>query len=100
MVPESPPLPQARIKEGRPFEVTGVDFTGALYVRNHGIDSKVYICLFMCGLSRAVHLQVVTDLSMEMFLQAFHRFTSRRSLPYLMLSDNASTYVLAAKELE
>jgi len=100
MVPESPPLPQARIKEGRPFEVTGVDFTGALYVKNHGIESKVYICLFTCGLSRAVHLEVVTDLSVEMFLQAFRRFTSKRSLPCLMLSDDGSTYVLAAKELE
>ena len=100
MVPESPPLPQARIRDGRPFKVIGVDFTGALYVKNHGIESKVYICLFTCGLSRAVHLEVVTDLSAEIFLQAFHRFTSRRSLPCLMLFDNASTYISAAKESE
>ena len=34
--PESPPLPHARTQEGKPFEVTGVDFTGALYVKDPG----------------------------------------------------------------
>ena len=49
-IPESPPLPQSCTKEGRPFEITGVHFTGALYVRNSGLESKVYICLFTCSL--------------------------------------------------
>ena len=99
-IPESPPLPHARTKDGKPFEVTGVDFTGALYVREHGTEIKAYICLFTCGLSRAVHLEVVKDLSVDTFLQAFRRFVARKSLPQLLLSDNASTYVSAAKELE
>ena len=86
--------------EPKPFEVTGVDFTGALYVRDHGTESKAYICLFTCGLSRAVHLEVVQDLSVETFLQALRRFAARKSLPRLLLSDNASTYVSAAKELQ
>ena len=55
----------------------------------------------MCGLSRAVHLEVVCDLSAETFLRAFHRFVSRKSLPQVMISDNASsTYVSVSKELE
>ena len=100
-VPESPPLPLDRVKEGRPFEVTDVDFIGALYVRNSGTDDKVCICLFTCGLSRAVHLEVVCDLSIETFLRAFRRFVSRKSLPpHMMISDNASMYVSASKELE
>ena len=98
--PESPPLPHARTQEGRPFEVTSVDFTGALYVRDHGNETKAYICLFTCGLSRAIHLEVVRDLSVDTFMQAFRRFAARKSLPRLLLSDNASTYVSAAKELE
>ena len=98
--PESPPLPHARTQEGKPFEVTGVDFTGALYVRDPGKETKAYICLFTCGLSRAIHLETVRDLSVDTFMQAFHRFAARKSLPRLLLSDNASTYVSAAKELE
>ena len=99
-IPDPPPLLHARTREGKPFEVTGVDFTGALYVRNPEGESKVYICLFTCGLTRAVHLEVVSDLNLETFLQAFRRFVSRKSLPRLMLSDNASTYVAAARDLE
>ena len=60
----------------------------------------IIICLFTCGLSRAVHLEVVQDPSVETFLQAFRRFAARKSLPRLLLSDNASTYVSAAKELQ
>ena len=99
-IPESLPLPKHRTKEGKPFEVTSVDFTKALYVRDHGTESKAYICLFTCGLSRAVHLEVVQDISVETFLQAFRRFAARKSLPHLLISDNISTYVSAAKELQ
>ena len=45
------------------FTLTGVDFTRALYVKqSNREEGKVYICLFTCATSRAVHLEVVTDL--------------------------------------
>ena len=59
--PDPPPLPSVRTRDARPFEVTGVDFTGALHVKNTG-DNKVYVCLFTCGVTRAVHLEIVSDL--------------------------------------
>ena len=68
-------------------------------MRGNGREMKVYICLFTCAVTRAIHLEVVTDLTEENFLQAFRRFVSRRSLPYTMISDNASTYSAAANEL-
>ena len=77
--PDPPPLIKDRIQQTEPFNVTGVDFTGALY--------------------RAVHLEIVTDLTVEEFLQAFRRFSSHKSLPRLMISDNAFTYLAAANEL-
>ena len=88
------------VQETQPFEVTGVDFTGALYVRDDGKESKVYVCLFTCTVTRAVHLEIVTDLITKNFLQAFRRFSSRKSLPAVMISNNASTYLAAADELE
>ena len=84
----------------KPFTVTGVDYTGALYVRTSNGESKVYICLFTCASSRAVHLEVVTDLSEESFLHAFRRFASRKSLPKVVVSDNASTFMSAAEDLK
>jgi len=98
--PESAPLPKVRVQNVLPFTITGVDFTGALYVKQHGgEESKVYICLFTCATSRAVHLEVVSDLSMPTFLLAFRHFAARRSLPQVMMSDNATTYTSAAEEL-
>ena len=68
-------------------------------MRGKGDENKVYVCLFTCAVSRAVHLEIVTDLSVETFLQAFRRFSSRKSLPKILISDNASTYMAAAEEL-
>jgi len=97
--PDPPPLVKARVQQSMPFEVTGVDFTGALFVRGEP-ERKVYICLFTCAVTRAVHLEIVTDLTVECFLQAFRRFSSRKSLPRLILSDNGSTFQSAADELK
>ena len=98
--PDPAPLPKVRMQDTRPFSVTGVDFTGALYVYHRGEESKVYICLFTCATSRAIHLEVVTDLSAETFLLAFRRFAGRRSTPQVMISDNATTFQSAAEELK
>ena len=99
-VPDPLPLPKIRTCASVPFTVTGIDFTGALYVRSNNTEEKVYICLFTCATSRAIHLEVVTDLTVETFLLAFRRFTGRRSLPQIVVSDNASTYLAAADELK
>ena len=94
-IPDPPPLPNLRIEQPNSFEVTGVDFTGALYVTDNGNERKVYICLCTC----TVHLEVVLDLTLESFMLAFRKFTSRRSTPATVISDNASTYLAAAEEL-
>ena len=43
---------------------------------------------------------MVTDLTVQTFLLAFRRFTDRRSLPQIVVSDNASTYLEAADKLQ
>ena len=45
-----------------------------------------------CATTRAIHLEVVEDLTVEAFLLAFRRFASRKSLPGKLISDNASTF--------
>lgn len=79
--------------------MTGVGFTGPLYVQSESGITKSYICFFKCAVTRAVHLEVVSDLSEKSFLQAFRRFSSRRSLPQRMISDNASTFLASAETL-
>ena len=69
--PELPPLPSIRVKDARPFEIMGVDFTGALHVKKVSEITKVYMCLFTCGVTRGIHLEIVYDLSVQTSLQAF-----------------------------
>ena len=92
--PDSSPLVKAYVQQSMPFEVTGV-----LFVRGEP-ECKVYICLFTCTVTRAVHLEMVTDLTVERFLQAFRCFSSRKSLPCLVLLGNGSNFLSAADELK
>ena len=88
--PSPPPLPPFRVENGTPFLTTGVDYTGALNITDPvtGDARKVYIVLFTCANTRAVHLELAVDLTAETFLNVFRRFVARRSCPQLMISDN------------
>ena len=99
-IPVVPPLPSCRINEAPPFVVTGVDFTGALYYKSASVNTKAYICLFTCAVTRAVHLEVVTDMTTKTFLQALRKFAARRSSPRHLISDNGSTFLSAASEIQ
>ena len=92
-----PPLPDFRVECREPFSTTGIDYTGALTVRtDHKQTGKVYIILFTCPVSRAIHMELVNNLSCHSFLLAFRKFCNRRAFPSLILSDNATTFVAAA----
>lgn len=94
------PLPRDRITESPPFETVGVDFAGPLYVKiKKGEVEKAYIALFTCAVTRAVHLELVSDMSTETFLLAFKRFISRRGLCRTVYSDNARTFKRADQDL-
>jgi len=57
-------------------------------------------CIYTCAVTRAVHLAIVTDLTVECFLQAYRCFSSTNSLPRRILSGNGSTIQSAAGELK
>ncbi|CAG2198838.1 unnamed protein product [Mytilus edulis] len=97
--PDLPPLHKIRLQEADPFTATVIDFTGALQVKdNENVIKKVYICLFTCASTRAIHLEVVTNFSEETFLQAFRRFSSRKSLLKVVMTDNGSTFVFPSEQ--
>ena len=97
--PPPPPLPKFRLEENPPFTYTGVDFAGPLYVKFSATSgsSKVWICLYTCCVVRAVHLDIVADMTTSSFLRSFKRFIARRGLPKRMISDNGKTFKSAAK---
>ena len=102
--PPPPPLPSFRVNEQPPFTYTGVDYAGTLFDKpDHPLQAhcdQVWICLYTCCVTRAVHIDIVTNLSCHSFLRSFKRFTSRRGLPHRMLSDNGSTFKLASNVIK
>ena len=98
-----PDLPSVRVSEDPPFTHTGVDFAGPLFVRGNTTtesdNNKCYVCLFTCASTRAVHLELTPNLTVDSFLLAFRRFTSRRGLPATLMSDNGKTFRGSSKEI-
>ncbi|XP_039537633.1 uncharacterized protein LOC120485904 [Pimephales promelas] len=96
---DTAPLPRDRVSEKPPFEVTGIDFAGPLYVKGDRALCKAYVAMFTCAVTRAVHLELVSSQSTESFLLALKRFISRRGLCKVIYSDNAKTFKRANQDL-
>lgn len=96
-------LPPERSTFSLPFTYTGVDFAGPFSLKTSTLKNakitKGYVAVFVCFSTRAVHLEVCSDLSAEGFLAAFTRFTGRRGLPKTMFSDNGRNFVGASRQL-
>lgn len=105
-------LPAARVRPTRPFNATGVDLAGPYHLRlsdsnKHRTRSKAndpdlkgYVVVFVCMVTRAVHLDAVTALTSAKFLEAYQRFTSRRGTPALLYSDNGTNFIGAKNILK
>ena len=98
--PVTASLLEFRVNLAPPFSRVGVDFAGPMYVKGRGKQlKKVYVCLFSCCVTRALHLDLVEDVSTPTFLRCLRKFTARRGTPALIVSDNAKTFKGAEKEM-
>ena len=116
-------LPIARIRPGN-FEAISLDFAGPFTIKRCGVckytkncskcqqeikqknpsfkcsTQKVYVCVFCCHSSRAVHLELLMDRTTESFILAIKRMANRRGMPKIIHSDNASEMVLAKNHIK
>lgn len=105
-------LPMDRVVPARPFVKCGVDLAGPFDIRltdrintatrnrqSLNPELKGYAVVFVCLVTRAVHLEAVMSLSAEAFLTAYKRFVARRGTCEYMYSDNGTNFVRANKEL-
>ncbi|XP_018406417.1 PREDICTED: uncharacterized protein LOC108782610 [Cyphomyrmex costatus] len=97
-------LPKNRVRDAFPFTNTGIDFCGPFYVKEKKYRNrnqiKAYVCVFICMVVKAVHLEVVSDLTTDGFLAALRRFVSRRGVPTHIHSDNGTNFVGANNKLK
>lgn len=61
---------------------------------------KGWIVIYVCLVTRAIHLDVVQGLTVEDFLETFAKMTSRRGICKEIWSDNGTTFVGANNELQ
>ncbi|XP_055714369.1 uncharacterized protein LOC129808610 [Phlebotomus papatasi] len=97
-------LPSHRVDYSPPFSVCGVDFCGPVLTRpsfrRGGASYQTYICVFVCFVTKAVHIEVVSSLSTEAFIAALRRFSSRRGVPGHIYCDNGTNFKGACNLLE
>ncbi|XP_074039995.1 uncharacterized protein [Leptinotarsa decemlineata] len=82
----------------------GVDFAGPFLIETKAgrgnQTSKGYISLFVCFVTKAIHLELVSSATTEALLAAFRRCTAKRGKPLDIYSDNGTNFVVAKNELE
>lgn len=97
-------LPSQRLSPGRAFLNSGVDYAGPIQLKTSNLRNckivKGYIAVFVCLVTRALHLEMVSDLSTEAFIAAFRRFIGRRGKCQTLMSDNGTNFVGAQRELK
>ena len=71
----------------------GLDYAGPIFNKvSKKKEGKAYILLFACSLTRAIHLELLTD-------QTTKGFIVRRGRSIKICSDNGKSFVAAAKWL-
>ncbi|XP_053989897.1 uncharacterized protein LOC128882338, partial [Hylaeus volcanicus] len=91
-------LPKERVNASdKPFVKTAIDFAGPIKVKTNKLRAakivKGYICIFVCMVTRAIHLEPVGDLTAVAFIAALRRFAARRGTITDIFSDNATNFV-------
>lgn len=93
-------LPKARITESRPFTNVGFDYCSPFHMKERRDRNcrkvKVYVAIFIRLATKAIHIELVSDLTT---LDALRRFISRRGHCATNPSDNGTNFVGANKEL-
>jgi hypothetical protein len=97
-------LPEVRVKSSKLFANSGVDYSGLFYAKQGGKRSKTLVkccvALFVCLSTKAIHLELVSELCIEVYIASLLRFMSRRGLYNNIYSANGSNFFGAGKELK
>lgn len=99
-------LPEPRVRQPlRPFYHCGADLAGPFKVRpyagrNVPTSRSAYLVIFIDMATKAVHLELVSDLTTQSFLAALDRMIARRGMVKYLYTDNAKNFVGAEAELK
>ena len=100
--PKFTDMPKHHMNLVKPFLHVGVDYTGHFWVKDDltGNSTKMFILVFTCLNIRAVHFELLPDMSSKNFLLAFQRFCNIYTIPQYIYSDNAKQFLKGGCILE
>ncbi|GFS58424.1 integrase catalytic domain-containing protein [Trichonephila clavipes] len=97
-------LPYERVNVAPPFSITGLDLGVPYFVtykhQRKGVLNKIYIFVCICFVTRAVHLEILSDLTLDAIIAILKRFMSRRGKCSKIFTDNATNFVGANSQLK
>ncbi|GFT95743.1 integrase catalytic domain-containing protein [Trichonephila clavipes] len=97
-------LPYERVNMPPPFSITGLDLGGPYFVtykhQRKGILNKIYVCVCICFVTRAIHLEILSDLTSDAIIATLKRFMSRRGKCSKIFTYNATNFVGANSQLK
>ena len=93
-------LPKERVEASAPFTNCGMDCFGPFAIKRNRKEHKRYGLIFTCLYSRAVHLEMVEDLSTDSFINALRCLISLRGAVRQLYSDQGRNFIGARNELK
>ncbi|CAC5390540.1 unnamed protein product [Mytilus coruscus] len=96
-------LPEDRLTPGPPFTFVGIDTFGPYQIihrktRGSSINQKGRAILFTYLVSRAIHIEVIEEMSSASFINAYRRFIAIRGSVKLLRSDRGTNFVGAIQD--
>ena len=82
-----------------PFTHVGLDCFGPYYCKRGRAQIKRYGLILICFASRAIHLELLEDMSTSSFINGLRRFIARRGAVKTIKCDRGTNFVGASREL-
>ncbi|GFY02496.1 integrase catalytic domain-containing protein [Trichonephila clavipes] len=97
-------LPDERVNMAPPFSITGLDLGGPYFVtykhQRKRVFNKIYVCVCICFVILAIHLEILSDLTSDAIIATLKRFMSRQGKCSKIFTDNATNFFGANSQLK
>lgn len=98
------PLVKERVNESRPFTNIEIDYCGPFQLKRFEGKCrtmvKCYVAVFVCMATRAIHLELIHDMTTDAFIDGYRRFAARRGHCAKIVSDNGLYFVGAKRRID
>ncbi|XP_062541465.1 uncharacterized protein LOC134209500 [Armigeres subalbatus] len=93
------PLPRLAAY-ARQFTYMGVDYFGPIMITVGRRQEKRWVLLATCLTTRAIHLQIIHNMTTDSCILGLRNVMARRGVPAVIFSDRGTNFVGASRELE